>query len=64
MEIESEIDQEALVGELIFEKNKFLVKSGNKWISIKELKYPGKKMLKIQDFLNGYNQAKADKMEL
>ncbi|MGO3690313.1 MAG: methionyl-tRNA formyltransferase [Psychroflexus halocasei] len=64
VEIESEIDQEALVGELIFEKNKFLVKSGNKWISIKELKYPGKKMLKIQDFLNGYNQAKADKMEL
>lgn len=64
VEIDNEIDQEAHVGELMFAKNKFLVKSKNKWVSIKELKYPGKKMLKIQDFLNGYNQAKADKMEL
>ncbi|SDZ92868.1 methionyl-tRNA formyltransferase [Psychroflexus halocasei] len=64
VEIENEIDQEAHVGELILKKNKLLIKSRTKWISIKELKYPGKKMLKIQDFLNGYNQANADKMEL
>lgn len=64
VEIAEEIDQKAQVGEIMFAKNSFFVKSRNKWISIKELKYPGKKMLKTQDFLNGYNQDKANKMEL
>ncbi|MGO1727962.1 MAG: methionyl-tRNA formyltransferase [Flavobacteriaceae bacterium] len=62
VEIDETIEQKAEIGDLIFGKNKLSVKAKNAWLSIQELKYPGKRMLKTQGFLNGYDQDKAVKM--
>lgn len=63
LKIDHSINQKGEVGSIIFQKNKFLVKAKDQWISIEALKYPGKRMLKTQDFLNGYDQQKAIKMK-
>lgn len=62
LEIDETIEQKAEIGDIIIGKNKLSVKAKNAWLSIQELKYPGKRMLKTQDFLNGYDEGKAVKM--
>lgn len=62
VKIDETIEQKAEIGDIIIGKNKLSVKAKNAWLSIQELKYPGKRMLKMQDFLNGYDEDKAVKM--
>ncbi|QSS97323.1 methionyl-tRNA formyltransferase [Psychroflexus sp. ALD_RP9] len=51
-------------GEVILSKKQILIKTKDDWVEIKKLKYPGKKALNIQDFLNGYSRPDQLKLSL
>lgn len=58
----SEIEQEGEIGDTYILKKQLFVKSQDKWLELQKLKYPGKRLLKISDFLNGYQAPKTLKL--
>jgi methionyl-tRNA formyltransferase len=58
----SEIEREGEIGDTYILKKQLLVKAQDKWLELIQLKYPGKRLLKISDFLNGYQPPKALKL--